>query len=69
MLLYTVVAVLGLGLIVARRRLTVFGKAELGGETGMKYLSGFILFFLWVTFITLNSLNAYGVIKNPLSMS
>ena len=54
------------GLIVLRRRLSCFGHAELGGDTNMKYASSAVLFGLWFLFVILTSLNAYGLIKNPL---
>ena len=65
-LLYTITAFLGLFLIVARRKLSIFGCAELGGPTGSKYFSAGFLFFLWLVFIVFNSLRAYGVIESPL---
>ena len=63
--IYTICSVTGLTLIVMRRKMDLFGRAELGGVTSMKYVSAGILFGLWVLFIILNSLNAYGIIKNP----
>ena len=65
-LAYTGCAVPALGLIVIRRKLSCFGNAELGGDTTMKYVSSAILFGLWFLFVTMTSLNAYGLIENPL---
>ena len=59
---YTICAVVGLTLIVIRRKFDIFGRAELGGDTCMKYLSSAILFGLWVIFCMLASLNAYDFI-------
>ena len=59
---YTVCAVLGLSLFVLRRNLNLFGKAELGGNVPMKYVSSAFLASLWVIFCVLASLNAYGKI-------
>ena len=46
----------------------VFGKAELGGDTVMKRSSSGFLVLLWITFIIISTLKAYGVISNPFSM-
>ena len=67
-LIYTICAVIGLTLIVLRRNMDIFGRAELGGATSMKYLSAAILFGLWIAFVILNSLNAYDIISNPFQM-
>jgi solute carrier family 8 (sodium/calcium exchanger) len=48
-------------LILGLRRATLGG--ELGGPKGVKYLSSFILFLLWVTYVVFSSLRAYGVIE------
>ena len=63
---YTICAVPALALIVLRRKLSCFGKAELGGNTTMKYVSSAILFGLWIFFVTITAMNAYGLIENPL---
>ena len=65
-LLYTITAFLGLFLLVLRRKLSMFGCAELGGPTVSKYLSAGFLFALWLVFIVFNTLRAYGVIESPL---
>ena len=61
-LIYTICAILGLALLVLRRNLNIFGRAELGGETGMKYVSSAILGGLWIIFLNLASLNAYDIV-------
>jgi hypothetical protein len=35
---------------------------ELGGPAGVKYLSSFILFLLWVIYVFFSSLRAYNII-------
>lgn len=44
------------------RRNNAFG-GELGGPTACKYFSGAILFSLWVIYVVLGSLEAYGIIE------
>ncbi|CAG7732673.1 unnamed protein product [Allacma fusca] len=61
-LIYSIVAFITLGLILARRFLTVFGKSELGGPTGSKWATGIFMVFLWFVYIILSSLQAYGYI-------
>ncbi|XP_046365062.2 sodium/calcium exchanger 2-like isoform X2 [Haliotis rufescens] len=61
--LYTVCAVLALGLLVLRRVVGKFGKAELGGSKIPKILCAVFLVFLWVFYIIMSSLQAYGHIK------
>ena len=65
-LLYTIAAIIGLALICIRRVSSFFGKAELGGPTIPKYISAFILFLLWVGFIVVSCLRAYGIVESPL---
>lgn len=60
---YSAVAFAGLGLIIARRFLPFFGKAELGGPAVPKYLSGGFLISLWFLYITLSALNTYEIIR------
>jgi hypothetical protein len=66
--MYMIVAITGLAIIVARRYMTYFGKAELGGPTGAKYLSSGALFLLYFLFLAIISLNSYGLITNPFSI-
>ncbi|KAF2361476.1 Sodium/calcium exchanger membrane region [Trinorchestia longiramus] len=58
--LFTGLSILCLGLIVFRRLSAFFGKAELGGPTCPKYLSGIFMVCLWITYIMLASLQSYG---------
>lgn len=57
---YTCVSFVALGLIFIRRFSGWFGKGELGGPSLQKYLSTFILISLWIIYIVLSSLQAYG---------
>ncbi|KAJ8316782.1 hypothetical protein KUTeg_005666 [Tegillarca granosa] len=57
--LYVICAVLGLALLVVRRYVGFFGKAELGGPKGPKIVSGIILIFLWIFYVVMSSLAAY----------
>jgi len=69
-MIYVICALLGIGIILIRRFLPIFGDgiqgAELGGNTLLKYVSAAILVFLWITYVTLSSLQAYGQIKSPI---
>ncbi|XP_018013270.1 sodium/calcium exchanger 3 isoform X2 [Hyalella azteca] len=58
--LYTGLSVVCLGLIVLRRMLPYFGKAELGGPNVPKYLSGLFMISLWLIYVLLASLQTYG---------
>merc|ERR1711963_975824 len=64
-MLYTITAIICVGLLMLRRSFAIFGNAELGGNVPMKYVSAVILVFLWFTYVTLSSLQAYGVITSP----
>eukprot|EP00092_Neocalanus_flemingeri_P005435 GFUD01005858.1.p1 GENE.GFUD01005858.1~~GFUD01005858.1.p1 ORF type:complete len:850 (-),score=199.84 GFUD01005858.1:223-2772(-) len=65
-LLYTVCAILGLGLILVRRFVPFFGSSELGGPKAGKYASSAFLLLLWISYIVFSSLQTYGVITSPL---
>lgn len=46
------------------RRSKSFGSGgELGGESFGKYFSSSLLFGLWIIYLVMSSLEAYGVIK------
>merc|ERR1719346_447529 len=64
-MLYTITAICAVILLMLRRSFAIFGNAELGGNVPMKYVSAVILVFLWFTYVTLSSLQAYGVITSP----
>merc|ERR1712142_855347 len=57
--LYTICALIALLWLVARRFLSVFGNAELGGPAVMKYISGAVFVGLWLIYVLISSLNAY----------
>ncbi|KAK2711298.1 hypothetical protein QYM36_012474 [Artemia franciscana] len=59
---FTVFAILTITLLVSRRKLNIFGRAELGGPKVTKYISCSILFLLWIIYILLSSFLAYGYI-------
>jgi len=63
--IYTITAICAVILLMLRRSFAIFGNAELGGNVPMKYVSAVILVFLWFTYVTLSSLQAYGVITSP----
>ena len=63
--IYTITAICAVTLLMLRRSFAIFGNAELGGNVPMKYVSAVILVFLWFTYVTLSSLQAYGVITSP----
>ena len=69
-MIYVICALLGIGIVLIRRFLPIFGDgiqgAELGGNTLLKYVSAAILVFLWFAYVTLSSLQAYGQIKSPI---
>ena len=60
--LYTIAAIICLGLIIVRRYVKVFG-GELGGKASLKWVCFVIMIVLWVLYILLSSLQAYGHIK------
>uniref|UniRef100_A0A1A9WFS2 Sodium/calcium exchanger membrane region domain-containing protein n=1 Tax=Glossina brevipalpis TaxID=37001 RepID=A0A1A9WFS2_9MUSC len=54
-------ALIAIVVLMLRRSKTVGG--ELGGPVTIKYISGFFLFSLWLIYLIVSSLEAYGVIK------
>ena len=66
-MMYMIVAVSGLGILLSRRYMKIFGEAELGGPRVPKYVSAVILFALYALFLLVISLNAYDVMPNPFS--
>lgn len=46
-----------------RRNQTIGAGGELGGPQTCKYVSGALLFGLWIIYLIMSSLEAYGVIK------
>ena len=64
-IVYTCCAIAAVALLMLRRFLPLFGKAELGGPKVTKYLSAAFFLFLWVLYIVLSILQCYGYISSP----
>lgn len=62
-IIYTITAVICVALLMARRYMGIFGRGELGGVKSLKIVSFVVLVFLWVMYILLSSLQAYGHIS------
>uniref|UniRef100_A0A1B6E8E5 Calx-beta domain-containing protein n=1 Tax=Clastoptera arizonana TaxID=38151 RepID=A0A1B6E8E5_9HEMI len=62
-LMYSVAAVIAVVLIIVRRNLAVFGKAEIGGPTATRWFTVVVLVILWILYITFTWLQTYGVIE------
>ncbi|CAF1446695.1 unnamed protein product [Adineta steineri] len=62
-LVFSVCCVLGMSVLIMRRFVGFFGKAELGGPTIPKYLCSGFFVLLWIGYLVLSSLQAYGYIK------
>ncbi|XP_075224296.1 sodium/calcium exchanger Calx-like isoform X1 [Lycorma delicatula] len=62
-LMYTIAALIAMALLLLRRNLTIFGKAELGGPRGTAFLSAGILIILWILYIVLSCLQISGTIE------
>lgn len=58
---FAVLALITITLLMLRRSLTIFGKAELGGPRRPKIVSACFIGFFWVIYIVLSSLQAQGV--------
>jgi len=52
-------AVCSVVILLCRRYIPVFGRAELGGPVTPKIITGSILFCVWLSYILLSSLQAY----------
>ncbi|CAB3385331.1 Hypothetical predicted protein [Cloeon dipterum] len=61
--IYTAVALMAILLLMLRRQLSIFGKAELGGPFWPRVFSVCCLVGLWFLYVTLSSLQAYNIIK------
>ena len=59
---FTICSLCTLGLLVLRRNVTFFGKAELGGPKGPKYISAIICVCLWVFYVIVACLQDYSII-------
>ncbi|CAF4621678.1 unnamed protein product [Rotaria sp. Silwood1] len=62
-LVFSVCCVLCMIVLILRRYLGVFGKAELGGPAIPRYLCSTFFILLWIGYLTLSGLQAYGHIK------
>ncbi|CAF1160456.1 unnamed protein product [Rotaria sordida] len=62
-LVFSICCVLGMIVLIFRRFLGIFGKAELGGPTIPKYICSIFFVLLWIGYLTLTGLQAYGYIK------
>jgi solute carrier family 8 (sodium/calcium exchanger) len=61
--IFTIVSLIGLGILFLRRRLKCLGGGELGGPSIPKYLSAALYLALWAVYILLSTLQAYDIIK------
>ncbi|PAA51257.1 hypothetical protein BOX15_Mlig018197g2 [Macrostomum lignano] len=61
-ILYTVCSMLAIVLLILRRFVKPFGCSELGGNRTLKFVSGGFLCTLWLFYIVMSALKAYGVI-------
>ena len=59
---YTATALVALCLLMFRRSSSACGYAELGGPKGAGMVSVGVMIGLWFIYITMSSLQAYGVI-------
>ncbi|CAM4792636.1 unnamed protein product [Rotaria magnacalcarata] len=62
-LVFSVCCILSMSVLILRRYFSVFGKAELGGPVIPKYVCSIFFIFLWIGYLTLSGLQAYGHIK------
>jgi len=62
---YSGVALAAVVLLILRRYLSIFGKAELGGPTIPRVLCSLVFLGLWLIYIALSGLETYKVIKYP----
>ncbi|XP_069124879.1 sodium/calcium exchanger 3-like isoform X2 [Argopecten irradians] len=61
--LYTACAIITLIVLMVRRNLSTFGRAELGGPVGPKICTAIIILSLWFIYVILSSLSAYNIIS------
>jgi solute carrier family 8 (sodium/calcium exchanger) len=60
--LFTVLAIVTIVVLMLRRSLAVFGKAELGGTKVPKVVSAVVVFSFWIIYVSLSALQVQGVI-------
>lgn len=61
--LFSIAAIIAVALLMVRRKSAAFGKAEIGGPTGTRYISAAFLIILWITYIALSWLQTVGVVN------
>lgn len=61
--LFCTEAVLAIIILMIRRSKSIGSGGELGGDPCGKYFSSSLLFGLWIIYLVMSSLEAYGVIK------
>ncbi|XP_060559696.1 sodium/calcium exchanger 3-like isoform X3 [Ruditapes philippinarum] len=61
--IYSVCAFIALSLLLIRRYVPLFGRAELGGPQVPKIICGIFLISLWVIYVMLSALQVKGIIK------
>lgn len=64
-LVFTVAAVVAVGLLQARRRFEFFGRAELGGPSGPRRATAAAFLAMWVVYISLASLRELDALPPP----
>lgn len=60
---YSVCAILCFILLLVRRYTKLFGRAELGGPSVTKYVSGCFLIFLWFVYVLISCLVIYDILN------
>lgn len=60
--LYTAVSLIAIGVLIVRRMMPIFGPGELGGPPKFAFATCFLFVSLWVFYVILSSLQAYGII-------
>ena len=56
---YTICAAICIGLLVLRRFVKPFGRAELGGPVALKWITGISMVSLWFIYVLISSLTSY----------
>lgn len=58
-LLYSIMAILAVTVLMVRRNVAFFGKAELGGPKKGRYLTAAILISMWFIYLSLTCLETF----------
>jgi len=61
--MFCIGAVCSVTVLLARRYVPALGRAELGGPLVPKVITGSIMFLIWLFYVFVSSLQAYGHIK------